>query len=402
MPTPHLLTARLKAGRDKLLLQGHPWVFRSAIARLDGERLTGAQVDVRASDGAWRGRGIYHAEAELAIRIYTRQPGEAVDAQLVRDRLDQAGRLRELLPAGEAGDTDAGRLVYSEGDGLSGLIVDRYADTLSIQVHARAMAPFLGDITRFLLARTGATHVVIHADAEAVRREGLDAAALAAGSRPPPGPTRIRQDGLWFEVDARAGQKTGFYLDQRNNRRRVAEYAKGRNVLSAYCYTGAFEVYAARAGAARVTGIDSSEPALAQARAHLALNGLATPATYLAGDVPAVLRQFRDAGQSFDLIILDPPRFVASNAQKTRGLRAYKDINLLAMKLLQPGGVLATFSCSGLVSREDFLTVVKWAATDSRRSFQILEFLSQPPDHPVLPAFQEGHYLKGLIGIVGR
>ena len=198
-------------------------------------------------------------------------------------------------------------------------------------------------------------------------------------------------------MNIETGQKTGFYLDQRENRLRTAAFAAGRRVLSAYCYTGAFDIYAAKGGAAEVLGLDTSNSALDQARLHYGINELTTPATYEKADVPVALRRFRDEGRTFDMIILDPPCFVFSNAQKEKGMRAYKDINLLAMKLLAPGGILASFSCSGLVSPEDFKTVIRWASVDAGRAVKVLETLGQPFDHPILATFPEGEYLKGMI-----
>jgi 23S rRNA (cytosine1962-C5)-methyltransferase len=234
-------------------------------------------------------------------------------------------------------------------------------------------------------------------ETDAGDREGLteaDTASVAGGTA---FRTTIREHGLLFDVDLQAGQKTGFYLDQRESRRRVASYARGKTVLSCYCYSGAFEVHAAAAGASSIVGIDVSAAALQAARGHFSLNGLQTPVEYVEGDVPAVLRTFRDSRRSFDVIVLDPPRFVSSEAHKDKGMRAYKDINLLALKLLNPGGILATFSCSGLVSPEDLKTVLRWASYDAGRQVQILETLGQPPDHPILLSFPESEYLCGLI-----
>ena len=278
-------------------------------------------------------------------------------------------------------------MVYSEADGLSGLVVDRYADVLSARVSARVLLPHLDAIRDTLLQATGCSRWVVSTDALAREREGLSDELLGSSSARIAEPVRILQDGHAFEVDPRGGHKTGFYLDQRDNRRRTAGYARGARMLSAYCYTGAFEVYAAGAGAAEITGLDESRDALARAEAHHALNELTAPVQYEEANVPVALRKYRDRGRQFDLIVLDPPRFVAGRNQLEKGLRAYKDINLLAIKLLAPGGTLATFSCSGLVSRPDFTRAVAWAASDSGREVRILETLGQPADHPVLLAF---------------
>ena len=297
----------------------------------------------------------------------------------------------------EAGQkTNAYRLIYSESDGLSGLIVDRYADVLSVQVSAKALMPFLDGILKCVKERTGIERLHVAADEDSVEREKLDSSALPTFPQDAP-PVRIRENGFTFDVDLRSGQKTGFFLDQRVNRRRAASYARGRRVLSAYCYTGAFEVHAAAAGATKILGVDRSEGALVRARENLALNRAGVPVEYLKADVPDALRRFRDTGDTFDMIILDPPRFVANRAQVEKGLRAYKDINLLAMKLLTPGGILASFSCSGQVSATDFKTMIGWSSVDAGRNVKIMETLSQPPDHPVLAVFPESEYLKGVI-----
>ena len=392
--------ARLKHGREKHILQGHPWVFSGAIAAWQGAPAVGAVTDVRAANGQWLARGLAHPAAALAVRLYTRQESQMLDEPFWAAVLGRALARRRQIPGYDedaAAATNAWRLVFAEADGLSGLIVDRFADTLAVQVGAAALLRFLPGLLDELRRLTGAAVVHVDAAGDDATREGLDAASLAALARPSAGPVRIREHGRLFDVDPGSGQKTGFFLDQRENRQRVAAYARGRRMLSAYCYTGAFEVHAATAGATDLLGFDRSEPALARARAHLQLNGLDTPATYERADVPPALRRLRDAGRTFDLIVLDPPKFVANRAQLAKGLRAYKDINLLALKLLAPGGILASFSCSGLVTPMLFRQMIGWAATDAQRSVQILETLGQPPDHPVLAVFPESEYLKGAI-----
>ena len=394
--TDQSAAARLKPHREKPLQHGHPWVFSGAIAQWSRPPALGAVVDVQAQDGAWVGRGLAHPQADLAIRVYTHHESEALDDAFWDRRIAAAVALRtRLFPAG--GDTDACRLVFGESDGLSGLIVDRYADVLAVKVASAALAPRLPVLLASLRAHTGLTRVAVTAERDAVTREGLDPAALEALSSEREVSVRIRESGFTYDVDVAGGQKTGFYLDQRDNRRRVAAYAAGRSVLSAYCYTGAFELHAARAGAAAIIGLDSSGPALERARRHHEQNGLAVPVEYREADVPLALRKFRDEARRFDLIILDPPRFVLSTAQKEKGLRAYKDINLLALKLLAPGGILATFTCSGLVGPDDFRRTLQWATEDSKRTVRILESLGQPPDHPIAVTFPEAEYLNGLI-----
>ncbi len=381
------------------MLRGHPWVFSGAISAAEGGPASSGVAEVYAHDGRWLARGLYHPQAALALRLYTWDESQPLDAAFFAGRLDAALALRErLFGAGGVDDrTDSYRLVFSEADGISGLIVDRYADVLAVQVGAKGLLPFFEGMLEHLAARTGIRSVHLAVDEDSVSREHLEPTLLRTSLAPAANRVRIRESGFAFDVDLESGQKTGFFLDQRLNRRRVAAYAKGRRVLSAFCYTGAFEVYAAAAGAAKVIGVDRSESAVERAREHHALNGTSAQVEYLKADVGDALRKFRDMGETFDLVVLDPPRFVANFAQKEKGLRAYKDINLLAMKLLAPGGILATFSCSGLVLMEDFKMVMGWASSDADRAVRIIESLGQPPDHPVLSAFPESEYLKGLI-----
>ncbi len=391
------ITVRLKPGRERSVLNRHPWIFSGAIADVGGEAGGLAVADVLSSDGEWLASGFFHPTAELAVRIHSWRPDVSAGPELlsVRIRESVARRTAHIAEHG-APDTDAFRLVYSEADGVSGLIVDRYADVLSLRVHSAAVAACMGGVLDALREATGLSAVVVGAEPDAVEREGVDAAALASCSTHA-GPVGFRENGCAFEADLADGQKTGFFLDQRDNRRRTAAWARGRRMLSCYSYSGGFEVPAARAGATEIVGLDSSESALAAARRHHEMNATAVPVDYRKADVPKALRRFRDEGRTFDLIVLDPPRFVFSAGQKERGMRAYKDINLLGMKLLTPGGILATYSCSGLVSTDDFQTMVRWAAVDAGRDVRVMERHGQPFDHPSLATVPESEYLKGLI-----
>ena len=391
---------RLKRGRDRPVLRGHPWIFSGAVEEIRGEPTVGAVVDVLSDGGTWLARGLVHPEAALTVRIYTWKQDEAIDAGFFARRIDAAVAFREQLFGDSDPGTNAYRLVFSESDGISGIIVDRYADVLAVQLSAKVLQPYLEGILDHLAKRTGIDKVHVVADEDSVEREKLEPAGLPSSLSPGGQIVRIRESGFSFDVDLGSGQKTGFFLDQRLNRRRVAAYAKGRRVLSAYCYTGAFEIHAAAGGATKIVGIDRSESALVRAREHHQLNGTTVPAEYTRAEVPDALRRFRDAGETFDMIILDPPRFVANRAQLEKGLRAYKDINLLAMKLLSPGGILVSFSCSGQVSSEDFKTMIGWASVDAGRTALITETLTQPPDHPVLAVFPESEYLKGVVCVL--
>ena len=375
------------------MLRGSAWVFSGAVASCRGEGEPGETADVLSHDGEWLGRGLWDPEGDMRVRILTRDEGEAIDGALFRRRVSAAMALRR--PWFADGRTTAWRAFFSEADGLSGVIGDLYGGRLVLQLGARAWARHLPELAAAFAAEPEVEAVQALAEPDARKREdwpALPEAFTAAG-----GPVRVLENGFSFEVTPGAGQKTGFFLDQRENRRAVARHAAGRDVLSAYCYTGGFEAYAAAAGAKSVTGWDSSADALAAARRNQALNPAPVAVAYEEADVPRRLRLARDRGERWDLIVLDPPRLVTGRGNLERGLRAYKDINLLAMKLLRPGGILATFSCSGLVDAEAFRTMVGWAAHDAKRRVAVLERLGQPADHPVPVDMPECEYLKGLI-----
>lgn len=393
------IRVRLKPGREKQILRGSAWVFSGAIEEVDGVAAAGEPVDVFDDGGEFLGRGLWHPEADMTVRMFTQDPKEILDEAFFRGRIRRAVAMRHRLfgPRADWRDTNAYRMVFSEADGLSGLIADQYADVVALQVGSKVWEPWLPVVRDELKAATGASCVFARAEGEAVKREGL---AEDLGGDPAPEIVVIRENGFSFEAGLAGGQKTGFYLDQRENRRKVAAYAKGREVLSTYCYTGAFEVCAAHAGATKIFGWDSSESALAQARRHHELNPSGVPVEYETADVAQRLRLARDRRESWDMIILDPPRMVTRREGLEKGLRAYKDVNLLAMKLLRPGGILASCSCSGLVDMENFRMMIGWAAHDSERRVRILEMLGQPADHPVPVEAPECEYLKGLVCMV--
>ncbi len=395
---------RLKPGRDRTVRNRHPWIFSGAVAEVEGdaELTSPATAEVRSAEGEWLARGLYHPRASLCVRLYTWNPEQELGPDFWRARVRAAVRRREEYRARLRSEgTTALRIVYGEADGLSGLVVDLYEHVLSVRVSCAGLVSHMPAILDAVREATGAIGWVVRTDPDAAEREGIPAEMLEQLSDGP-NVVEFSENGLRFEAELVTGQKTGFFLDQRENRRRVAAWARGRRVLSAYCCTGAFEVLAARHGATEVVGLDTSESALERARRHHQLNGTSVPVDYRAADVPAALRRFRDEGRTFDLIILDPPRFVFTQAQKEKGLRAYKDINLFAMKLLTPGGILATFSCSGMVSRDEFAATLRWAAHDAGCHVRILEQLTQPPDHPVLVTCPETEYLKGFLCSVER
>lgn len=384
---------RLLPGRDKAVREGHPWVFSGAVGSVLGTPPAGAVVKVEDARGAFLGRGHYSPASRIRVRVLECREDIAVDAAWWGERLNASvERRRELL----RDPTGACRLVFSEADGLPGLVVDRYADRLVLQVHTPGAEQMRTETTALLRQTLSPTAIFDRSDAEHRTLEGLG--PTAADADRDAAPVEIREAGLRFQVGLGSGQKTGFYVDQRLNRPAVAAWASGRRVLDAFCYTGAFSVHAAHAGAAALTLIDSSQEALDAARRHLALNGLDTvPAEFRRGNAFEELRRLRDAGRTFDLVILDPPRLAPTRAHAPKAARAYKDANLLAMKLLAPEGILATFSCSGGIEPTFFREIVRWASRDAGREVQLLHVLGQPPDHPVRLSFPESEYLKGLI-----
>lgn len=393
----------LKRGRDKPVRQRHPWVFSGSIARTQGDpaAVDGEPVDVRAAEGDWLARGVLNRHSQIAVRLLTWDPDEAVDEGLWRRRLARAIDARQRLP-GLAG-TDGFRLAFSEADGVPGLVVDQYTQRptggpwLVVQFSALAADRWREAIVAALVDLVQPRGIVARDDVEAREREGLPPIEGVLWGESPPPRVDITEDGLTFAVDVLGGQKTGFYLDQRDNRRLVEPYCRDARVLDAFSYTGAFAARAWRGGAATVTTIESSAEALALAEENLARCGYGGRTEHVTGNAFGELRALRAAGRRFDVVILDPPKFARSAAHVERACRGYKDINLLALHLLDPGGLLVTFSCSGLVSADLFQKVVFGAALDAGRDVQIVAWCAQAADHPVLLSFPESAYLKGLI-----
>ncbi len=392
----------LKPDRDKPVRQGHPWIFSGAIQQLPTAVPDGDIVPVLAADGKWLAQGYLNRASQIQVRLLSWDATESIDEHFWRRKLTQAIAARRHLAADGA--TTAYRLINAESDYLPGLTVDRYADYLVMQVGTLGIEQRKHQLAALLLELTNCKGVLERSEIALRRQEGLgDAVGRLAGTMPPDRVT-IQELGRQFYVDLAGGQKSGFYMDQRENRQRLAAYCQGGTVLNAFSYTGAFAVHALAAGAQRVTNIDVSVDALELGEENVRLNHFDPDeqTESIAGDVFAVMHDWRDAARDtgarpFDVIILDPPKFAQSKGNLDRALRGYKDINLLAMQLLKPGGILATFSCSGLVSADLFQKVVFGAAVDANRPVQILEWLRQASDHPIAITFPEGEYLKGLI-----
>jgi 23S rRNA (cytosine1962-C5)-methyltransferase len=390
----------LKPGKEKSLLRRHPWIFSGAVERVKGDPAPGDTVRVVSADGAFLAQAAFSPQSRIRARVWTWSERETVDEAFFRRRLQAAVAERRELP-GFGDPRGALRLVHGESDGLPGVTVDRYANTLVVQLTSAGAERWRNAIARLLSEATGCTRVYERSDAEVRTLEGLEPRSGALAGGEPPDSIEIAEPGpapLVVRVNVRGGQKTGFFLDQRDNRALARELARGGEVLDAFCYTGGFALAAARGGAASVLALDSSAEALLRARENLAANGLPAAAVeWREADVFQALRQLRDQGRHFDLVVLDPPKFAPTAAHVERAARAYKDINLLAFKLLRPGGALLTFSCSGAVGPDLFQKIVAGAAVDAGVPARVERRLMAAADHPVALHFPEGEYLKGLL-----
>jgi 23S rRNA (cytosine1962-C5)-methyltransferase len=385
---------RLRAGKERSLQRRHPWLFESAIAT--GSADSGETVRVESQDGQFLAWAAFSPSSKIRARVWSFDETQRIDASFLIAACAAAVRARARFDI----KSDSLRLVHGESDGLPGLIVDRYGDTLVAQFLSAGAERWKNELADALLAATGLTQLYERSDASGRALEGLpEVSGWLRGD----GPTELvlREHDWQLAVNIATGHKTGFYLDQRDSRQRFADYARRlmfERVLNCYCYTGGFTVAALTGGAAHVTSIDSSGPALEKAAANVALNGFAAGrATFMDADVNASLRQFVAEGKTFDAIVLDPPKFAPTVTHAERAARAYKDINRLAFKLLAPGGVLFTYSCSGGISADLFHKIVASAGIDAGVDGYISERMGGAPDHPMTINFPEGEYLKGLV-----
>ncbi len=385
----------LAPGRERSVLQRHPWIFSGAIARVDGAPAPGATVIVADAQGHAVALAAYSPTSQIRARVWSFDPAVTIDAAWFTRAVQRAAQARApLLDTRHSG----ARLVHGESDGLPGVVADRYDSVVVLQLMSAGAEAWREALVAAFAALPGVTCVVERSDAEVRTLEGLPPrTGVAHGTLP--AALAIVEDGLTYGVNPLTGQKTGFYLDQRDNRALVRTLAPGRRVLNAFCYTGGFSLAALAGGAQSVLSIDSSADAIAEGRANLARNPAlpATRATWVTADAFADLRRLRNEAAAFDLIVLDPPKFAPTAAHAERAARAYKDINLLALKLLAPGGQLATFSCSGGIAADLFQKIVAGAALDAGCEAQIQRRLGPSADHPVALAFPEGDYLKGLL-----
>ncbi|MBF0154740.1 MAG: class I SAM-dependent methyltransferase [Magnetococcales bacterium] len=386
----------LKTGRDKSLRRRHPWVFSGAVAEVRGAPRPGETVAILSAKEEHLGWGAYSPTSGIPVRVWSFDPASCVDREFFHRRLLAAIGLRRTLST--LNRSNAWRLVNAESDGLPGLVVDRYGEFLVVQISAAGPEHWRTTLVELLDDIVPGLGIWERSDLEVRRKEGLVPRTGPLSGRHPPSVVEIHEGEVRFWVDVMSGQKSGFYLDQRDNRARVAACASGGKVLNVFSYTGGFGLCALAGGADQITQVDASEAALALARENLALNGHdPARADYLGGNAFDVLRRLRDQGVHFDLVILDPPKFAETAAHLPKAARAYKDINLLGCQLLRPGGTLFTFSCSGHLATDLFCKIVADAALDAGRDARVLERLGAAADHPVALSFPEGEYLKGLV-----
>ncbi|MEA3122549.1 MAG: rRNA (cytosine1962-C5)-methyltransferase [Paraburkholderia sp.] len=402
-------TVTLKPSKEKSLLRRHPWVYANAIEHVDGKPASGATVVVRAHDGRFLARAAYSPHSQIRLRAWSFDESQPIDHAFFKRRVQRAVAHRRSF----VHDTGAVRLVFGEADGLPGLIVDCYLGEgrlpepddaaatrgqLVCQFMAAGVEAWKEAIVAALVSATGCPNVYERSDVSIREKEGLEQTTGVLAGAQPPETLIARENNVLYHVDVKSGHKTGFYVDQRDNRALVQKHAADRDVLNCFCYTGGFSLAALKGGARRVVSIDSSGEALALARANVEANGFdAERAEWLDADAFRTLRRLAEEGERFDLVVLDPPKFAPAREHVDRAARAYKDINLSGLRLLRPGGLLFTYSCSGAIDSDLFQKIVAGAAADARVDARILKRLGAGVDHPLLAAFPEGEYLKGLL-----
>lgn len=386
----------LKKGKEKAALQRHPWIFSGAIDKVKGSPLNGEVVMVRAADKEFLAYGYYNAQSRVAVRLLEWDESKTIDKAWYQQKLQNAIAARQ--PVLQDQQTNTCRLVFSEADFLPGLIVDQYANFLSLQILSAGMETIKQDIIDILKEELKPAGIFDKSDANARTHENLEMAQGLLWGEMPPEFIEVKENGILYHINIAEGQKSGFYCDQRDNRRILAEYAKDKQVLDCFSYSGGFSLNSLSKGASHVTSVDSSALALETLQHNVVLNGYdPSQQTSIQSDVNKQLRLFKEEGKKFDIIVLDPPKYAPSRSALDRAARAYKDLNRHAMYLLESGGLLATFSCSGAVDIETFKQIIAWAALDAGKEVQIIKQFNQPEDHPIRVSFTEGEYLKGLL-----
>ncbi len=386
----------LNKGRENSLRRMHPWIFSGAVKEADEEIIIGETVDVFSAEGEWLAKGSYSPHSQIRVRVLSFKQEEKIDELFFQRKIAKAVEYRKNIL--NLTNTDSFRILFSESDGLPGVIADKYADYIVCQFLTAGAEYWKGTIVQLLYDMFDVKGIFERSDSPSRSQEGLKRSVGVLAGKEPPSKIEINENGLKFLVDVRNGHKTGFYLDQSVNRQRVKEYSEGKTVLNCFSYTGGFAVYTLSANAKEVVNIDSSQGALDLCTENIELNGFDVSKTKnVKGDVFEELRKFHSEGRKFDLIILDPPKFVDSKKKIQKGARAYKDINLLAFKLLNENGTLISFSCSGHIGLDLFQKIIADAALDAGITAKFTEALRQSPDHPVGTNFPEAFYLKGFV-----
>ena len=385
----------LKKGKEKAAVLHHPWIFSGAIDKIKGKPENGEIVTLRSAEKEFLAYAYYNDQSRVALRLLEWDENVVIDKAWYAEKLRNAIDARQhVLTEG----TNTCRLVFSEADFLPGLIVDKYADFLSLQILSSGIESVKNDIIDILVELLKPTGIFDKSDAGARKHENLpEGQGLLWGAQPPEF-IEVKENGILYHINISEGQKSGFYCDQRDNRQILSDYAKGKSVLDCFSYSGGFSLCALKQGAAHVTSVDSSALAIETLQHNMSLNGFElSMQNSIQSDVNKQLRIFKEEGIKFDVIVLDPPKYAPSRSALDRAARAYKDLNRLGMLLLEKGGILATFSCSGAVDLETFKQIIAWAALDAGKEVQIIKQFSQPEDHPVRLSFPEGEYLKGLL-----
>ncbi|MBK7499928.1 MAG: class I SAM-dependent methyltransferase [Ignavibacteriales bacterium] len=389
-------SVKLKKGRDKSFNRKHPWIFSGAIDSIKDINTNGETVEIFSGDGKFLGYGSYSLHSQISVRVLSFNPEDQIDKDFIQKKIETAAQFRTQIINLET--TNAYRVINAESDSLPGLVVDKYGDFLVCQFLSAGAEFWKKETIEILLNIFNPTGIFERSDVEVREKEGLQQFKGILYGKDPEELIEIIENGNKFFVDINLGHKTGFYLDQRDNRKLLETFSSESEILNCFSYTGGFSVYAIKAGASKVVNLDSSLEALSLAETNLTLNGIASSKyENVQDDVFKYLRKLRDTNKQFDVIILDPPKFAESVSQIEKASRGYKDINLLALKLLKKNGVLFTFSCSGHIVPELFNKIIADAATDAGREVHILKYLTQSPDHAMLTSFPEGLYLKGLV-----
>lgn len=395
------MTARLflAKGREKSLLRRHPWVFSGAVTRVEGKANSGDTIDIVDSQGKWLARGAYSPSSQIRARVWTFRQDEDIDIEFFVRRLQQAQSWRNWIAKRDG--LDGYRLIAGESDGLPGFTIDRFQNFLVLQLLSAGAEYQRAPLLAALQKCYPECAIWDRSDVAVRKKEGLELTQGHVIGAEPPALLPIQEHGMSLLVDIKQGHKTGFYLDQRDSRLAARKYAEGRKVLNCFSYTGAFAVSALMGGCEKVTNVDTSQDALDIARQNVELNNLdLSKAEFVREDVFQLLRKYRTEGVQFDMIVMDPPKFVENKSQLASACRGYKDINMLALQLLRPGGILLSFSCSGLLPTDLFQKILADAALDANREIQFVEQFRQAADHPVIGSYPEGLYLKGFACVV--